>query len=100
MIAAWYDRQGRAADVLQVGDLPETEPGPGEVRVRLVLSGINPGDIKKRAGWLGSAMAFPRIVPHSDGAGVIEAVGSAQHRLVPGSGCTEPSHTGPSGPRH
>jgi NADPH:quinone reductase len=76
MIAAWYDRQGRAADVLQVGDLPETEPGRGEVRVRLVLSGINPGDIKKRKGWLGSAMAFPRIVPHSDGTGVIEAVGS------------------------
>jgi NADPH:quinone reductase len=76
MIAAWYDRQGRATDVLQVGDLPETEPGRGEVRVRLVLSGINPGDIKKRMGWLGSAMAFPRIVPHSDGTGVIEAVGS------------------------
>ena len=75
MIAAWYDRQGPAADVLQVGDLPETEPGHGEVRVRLALSGINPGDIKKRAGWLGSSMAFPRIVPHSDGAGVIEAVG-------------------------
>jgi len=75
MIAAWYDRQGPAADVLQVGDLPETEPGHGEVRVRLTLSGINPGDIKKREGWLGSAMAFPCIVPHSDGAGVIEAVG-------------------------
>lgn len=41
-----------------------------------MLSGINPGDIKKRKGWLGSAMAFPRIVPHSDGTGVIEAVGS------------------------
>jgi len=75
MIAAWYDRQGRAADVLQIGDLPEIEPARGEVRVRLALSGINPGDIKKREGWLGSAMAFPRIVPHSDGAGVIEAVG-------------------------
>jgi len=75
MIAAWYDRQGPAADVLQVGELPETAPGPGEVRVRLTFSGINPGDIKKRAGWLGSAMAFARIVPHSDGAGVIDAVG-------------------------
>ena len=75
MIAAWYDQQGPAADVLQVGELPETAPGPGEVRVRLSLSGINPGDIKKREGWLGSAMAFPRIVPHSDGTGVIEAVG-------------------------
>ena len=81
MIAAWYDRQGPAADVLGVGELPETSPGPGEVRVRLSLSGVNPGGIKKREGWLGSAMAFPRIVPHSDGAGIIEAVG-------PGAGCS------------
>jgi NADPH:quinone reductase len=75
MIAAWYDRQGPPAEVLQVGELPAGEPGPGEVRVRLALSGANPGDMKKRRGWLGSSMAFPRIVPHSDGAGVIEAVG-------------------------
>ena len=75
MIAAWYDRQGAAADVLQVGQLPVAEPGPREVRVRLTLSGANPGDIKKRQAWLGSPMAFARIVPHSDGAGVIEAVG-------------------------
>jgi NADPH2:quinone reductase len=76
MIAAWYDRQGSAAEVLQVSELPAAEPGPGEVRVRLTVSGANPGDIKKRQGWLGSPMAFPRIVPHSDGAGVIEAVGA------------------------
>jgi NADPH2:quinone reductase len=75
MIAAWYDHQGPAAKVLQVGELPAAEPGPGEVRVRLAVSGVNPGDIKKRQAWLGSPMAFPRIVPHSDGAGVIEAVG-------------------------
>jgi NADPH:quinone reductase len=75
MIAAWYDRQGPPAEVLQLGELPAAEPGPGEVRVRLTLSGANPGDVKKRQSWLGSPMAFPRIVPHSDGAGVIEAVG-------------------------
>ena len=75
MIAAWYDRQGAAAEVLQVGELSTAEPGPGEVRVRLALSGANPGDMKKRQAWLGSPMAFPRIVPHSDGAGVIEAAG-------------------------
>ena len=45
MIAAWYDRQGAAADVLQVGQLPVAEPGPRDVRVRLTLSGANPGDI-------------------------------------------------------
>jgi NADPH2:quinone reductase len=75
MRAAWYDRQGPAAEVLEVGELPEPEPGHGEVRVRLRLSGVNPGDTKKRAGWLGNSMAFPRVVPHSDGAGVVESVG-------------------------
>jgi NADPH:quinone reductase len=75
MIAAWYDRQGPAPEVLHFGELPAAEPGRGEVRVRLRLSGANPGDMKKRQSWLGNSMAFPRIVPHSDGAGVIEAVG-------------------------
>jgi NADPH2:quinone reductase len=73
--AAWYDRPGPAAEVLQVGELREPEPGPGEVRVRIRFSGINPGDTKKRADWLGFGMPFPRIVPHSDGSGVVDAVG-------------------------
>ena len=75
MRAVWYDRQGSAADVLQVGELPDPVPGPGEVRVRVRLSGINPGDTKKRRGWLGSSMPYPRVVPHSDAAGVIDEVG-------------------------
>ena len=75
MLAAWYDRQGPAVEVLQVGELPTPEPGPGEVRLRVTLSGINPGDTKKRSGWQGTSMSFPRIIPHSDGAGVIDAVG-------------------------
>jgi NADPH:quinone reductase len=75
MLAAWYDRQGPAAEVLQIGEMPDPEPGPGEVRVRVRISGINPGDTKKRAGWQGTPMSFPRIIPHSDGAGVIDAVG-------------------------
>jgi NADPH2:quinone reductase len=75
MRAAWYDEQGPAADVLRVGDLPAPEPGPGEVRVRMHLSGINPGDTKKRVDRFGLGMPFPRIVPHSDGAGVVESVG-------------------------
>ncbi|MBV9514017.1 MAG: NADPH:quinone reductase [Mycobacteriaceae bacterium] len=75
MLAAWYDRQGPAAEVLQVGDLLGAEPGPGEVRVGVRFSGINPGDTKKRSGWQGTPMAFPRIIPHSDAAGVIDAVG-------------------------
>jgi NADPH2:quinone reductase len=75
MRAVWYERQGPAGDVLQVGDLPDPEPGPGEVRVRVTLSGVNPGDTKKRRGWLGSAMPYPRVIPHSDGAGVVDSVG-------------------------
>ena len=75
MLAAWYDRQGPAAEVLQVGEMPNPEPGPGEVRVRLSFSGINPGDTKKRSSWQGASMSYPRIIPHSDGAGVIDAVG-------------------------
>jgi NADPH:quinone reductase len=76
--AVWYDRQGPAGEVLQAGELPAAEPGPGEVRVRVTRSGINPGDTKKRRGWLGSAMPFPRVIPHSDGAGIIESVGEGQ----------------------
>src|ERR1700761_5178508 len=75
VIAAWYDRQGPAGQVLRLGGAPAAEPGPGEVRVRLSVSGASPGDMKKRQGWLGTPMAFGRIVPHSDGAGVIDAVG-------------------------
>ncbi|MFI5934246.1 NADPH:quinone reductase [Actinoplanes sp. NPDC051494] len=80
MRAVWYDRQGPAADVLRVGELPDPEPGPGEVRVRLRFSGISPGDTKKRRGWLGSTMPYPRVIPHSDGAGVVDRVGDGVSR--------------------
>src|SRR3954470_8720714 len=60
--------------------MTEPEPGPGEVRVRLALSGVNPGDTKKRGDWRGNRMPFPRIVPHSDGSGVIDAVGQGVDR--------------------
>lgn len=76
MRAVWYERQGPAAEVLEVGELPDPTPGPGEVRIRVQLSGVNPGDTKKRHGWLGSSMPYPLIIPHSDAAGVIDAVGS------------------------
>src|SRR5437763_14375055 len=56
------------------------QPSPGEVRVRVALSGVNPGDTKKRSDWLGYGMPFPRIVPHSDGSGVIDAVGQGVDR--------------------
>lgn len=75
MRAAWYDRQG-SLDVLEVGELPGPEPGPGEVRVQVAYSGVNPGDVKKREGREGSTMPFARVVPHSDGSGVVDAAGA------------------------
>jgi NADPH:quinone reductase len=76
MRAAWYERQGPATEVLVVGEMPAPEPGPNEVRIRVAASGINPGDVKKRRDTFGVGMPYPRVVPHSDGAGVIDAVGS------------------------
>jgi NADPH2:quinone reductase len=77
MKAVWYERFGPADEVLQLGDMADPVAGPGEVLVRLHASGVNPSDVKLRAGArLGATMAFPRIIPHSDGAGVIEAVGA------------------------
>lgn len=75
MRAAFYSQQGPARDVLQIGDLPTPEPGAGEVRVRLRTSGVNPSDWKSRSGGPGRAMPYPLIIPHSDGAGDIDAVG-------------------------
>ena len=80
MLAAWYDRLGPAAEVLEVGEQPDPEPGPDEVRVRVTISGINPGDTKKRGDWVGYGMPYPRVIPHSDGAGVIDAVGDGVDR--------------------
>jgi NADPH:quinone reductase len=74
MRAAYYNRQGEARDVLAVGEVSTPQPGPGEVRVRIHVSGVNPTDIKARTGF-SATMAFPRIIPHQDGAGIIDAVG-------------------------
>lgn len=80
MKAAWYERTGPAREVLVIGDMPDPVPGPGEVRVRLRWSGVNPSDVKSRAGLRSSVLPFPRIVPHSDGMGVIDAVGEGVDR--------------------
>jgi NADPH2:quinone reductase len=74
MRAAYYERNGAARDVLQLGDLPTPSPGVGEVRVKLKASGINPSDVKAREGRT-RKIGYPRVVPHSDGAGIIDAVG-------------------------
>ncbi|PKB72091.1 MAG: alcohol dehydrogenase [SAR202 cluster bacterium Io17-Chloro-G6] len=73
MKAVWYERNGHA-DILEYGDMPDPGPGPGEVRVRVISSGVNPSDWKRRQG-LTSQMEFPRVIPNQDGAGMIDVVG-------------------------
>ena len=72
MKAAWYEKNGEAKHVLVVGEMETPTPAAGEVLLRLHSSGVNPSDVKSRRG---RPMVGPRIVPHSDGAGIIEAVG-------------------------
>jgi NADPH:quinone reductase len=75
MRAAWYEKQGSAREVLVVGEMPDPRPAAGEVRIRIAASGINPGDIKKRQDSFGLGMPYPRVIPHSDGAGRVDQVG-------------------------
>jgi NADPH:quinone reductase len=67
--AAWYEKQGPAAEVLQVGETADPHAGPGEVRVRVAEYGIHIGGIGKRQGYWGSTMSYPRVIPHGDGTG-------------------------------
>ncbi len=78
MRAALYDRHGPAGEVLRVVDLDRPEPGPGEVRVKITYSGVNPTDWKARGGATPRPMDGFQI-PHHDGAGVIDAVGEGVH---------------------
>ena len=73
MKAVWYERNGPAS-VLEMGEMADPEPGPGEVRVRVISSGVNPSDWKRRQGST-QPLAFPRVIPHQDGAGIIDRVG-------------------------
>jgi NADPH:quinone reductase len=75
MRAAWYERCGPAHEVLQVGETDTPRAGIGQVLVQVAVSGVNPHDTKKRAGWLTRDLPARRIIPHSDGAGRIVAVG-------------------------
>ncbi len=75
MRAAWFEQFGAARDVLQVGQLDAPSPGRGEVLVRVHTSGINPSDVKKRAGAFPNLLDDGLVIPNSDGAGIIEAVG-------------------------
>ncbi len=84
MRAMTYTEAGDA-DVLSLVDREAPEPGPGEVRVRIVFSGVNPTDWKSRAGsGQGSTRLKAPKVPNQDGAGVVDAVGPGVERLAVG----------------
>jgi NADPH2:quinone reductase len=74
MRAAFYERNGPAREVLKLGEFDTPRPGPGEVRVKLAASGVNPSDVKARSGST-RKITYPRVIPHSDGAGEIDMVG-------------------------
>ncbi|MEU6586672.1 NADPH:quinone reductase [Nocardia sp. NPDC046763] len=75
MRAAWYERTGPAAAVLEVGELPDPEPGHGQIRVRLEVAGISRADVRLRSGIGSRAIRFGRVIPGDDGAGVIDKLG-------------------------
>jgi NADPH2:quinone reductase len=74
MRAAYYEKNGPAREVLTVAEVETPRPGPGEVRVKLRASGVNPSDVKAREGRT-RKIAWPRVIPHSDGAGEVDQVG-------------------------
>ena len=74
MRAVWYEQAGPASEVLIYGEMPTPEAGPGEVRVRLRASGVNPDDVGRRGGSY-RAMEYPRVIPTSDGAGIVDQTG-------------------------
>ena len=74
MRAGYFTEYGAARDVLRVGDVPDPTPGPGEVLVKLMFSGVNPSDVNRRSGLRGQEN-FPLVIPHNDGAGIVLAVG-------------------------
>ncbi len=82
MRAVYYEQNGSAREVLRVGEVEIPQAAPGEVRVKLAASGVNPSDVKSRQGST-RKIAWPRLIPHSDGAGVIDQVGNgiAKSRL-------------------
>jgi len=83
MKASWFESFGPASEVLVVGAQPKPVPGNGEVLVRLMASGVNPSDVKKRMGSAPDLLDGGLVIPHSDGAGIIEAIGEgvAQNRI-------------------
>ncbi|MBR0967111.1 NADPH:quinone reductase [Bradyrhizobium diazoefficiens] len=83
MRAVWYEQTGAAVDVLAYGEMPTPVAGPGEVRIRLEASGVNPADVGRRGGSY-RPMDFPRVIPNSDGAGFVDQIGDGATRFTIG----------------
>lgn len=81
MKAAYYEEIGLASSVLKIGEIDKPEPQAGEVRIKLLWSGVNPSDCKSRAGLRSKVMPFPRVIPHSDGMGIVDALGAGVDSL-------------------
>lgn len=76
MRAAVYTSKGPAAEVLKIVEKPDPTPAAGEVRVKMMFSGVNPSDVKSRAGVSARTGGYPEVTPHSDGAGVVDQLGA------------------------
>src|SRR5215218_1742011 len=87
MLAAWYERGGPAREVLTVGEMDAPRPGPGEVLVRLRASGINSGEIKKRADWMGFGIGYPRVIPTATARGRSRRLARASRPRASARGC-------------
>lgn len=83
MKAVWYDKVGKARDVMVYGDMPTPDAGQGEVRIRLEASGVNPSDTYRRGGTA-DPMEYPRVIANSDGAGIVDQVGPGAKRFKVG----------------
>jgi NADPH2:quinone reductase len=81
--AVWYEQTGPAVDVLTYGETATPVAGPGEVRIRLEASGVNPADVGRRGGSY-RAMEFSRVIPNSDGAGFVDQIGDGVTRFRSG----------------
>jgi NADPH2:quinone reductase len=79
-----YSRTGDPS-VLRLVDRDVVEPGPGEVRVHVLVSGVNPTDWKSRRGsGDGAAPPFPEVTPNQDGSGLVDALGEGVVNLAVG----------------
>ncbi|MBY0377290.1 MAG: NADPH:quinone reductase [Gammaproteobacteria bacterium] len=81
--AAYYQSVGKAEDVLKLGRFELDSPKNNEVQIEIITSAVNPSDVKIRHGYEGP-LRYPSFTPHSDGAGIVKACGSAVSQFKPG----------------